>query len=171
VVVVGDQRTALIRARGLRVEVLPGEPAVATEQLEARIRTEHIRAEERSRAAAIARAQPFYPDTTTGRRQAWMREQIALAIESPDGKAPERGLDQAELLERIRAEERERIAAWWDDTEARSAEAHDVYQREAHRRGDIRHPDAYADLSEATKEWDRVLVRWVAAAIRARGKP
>lgn len=49
----------------------------------------------------------------------------------------------------------------WADTEARSAEAHAVYQKEAHRRIDVRHPDSYNDLSEATKEWDRVLVRWV----------
>lgn len=61
----------------------------------------------------------------------------------------------------------EEAAIWWDDTEARSAEAHAVYQQEAHRRGDVRHHDDYAQLPEATKEWDRVLVRWVAAAIRA----
>lgn len=52
------------------------------------------------------------------------------------------------------------LVMWWCDTEARSSEAHAVYQEEAHRRGDVRHPDAYADLSEPTKEWDRVLVRW-----------
>lgn len=66
----------------------------------------------------------------------------------------------------IRSSEKERLASWWDDTEARSAEAHAVYQQEAHRRGDVRHPDAYEDLSDATKEWDRVLVRWVASTIR-----
>lgn len=66
-----------------------------------------------------------------------------------------------------RAVECERIAKYWDDTETRSAEAHAIYQEEAHRRGDIRHPDAYVDLSESTKEWDRVLVRWVARSIRA----
>lgn len=49
----------------------------------------------------------------------------------------------------------------WGETEARSAEAHAVYQEEAHRRGDVRHPDLYEDLPELTKEWDRVLVRWV----------
>lgn len=67
-------------------------------------------------------------------------------------------------------EYRERIARWWDDTEARSAEAHEVYQIEAHRRGDVRHPDAYAELKDSTKEWDRVLVRWVAATIRGRSE-
>ena len=64
----------------------------------------------------------------------------------------------------------EGLLAFWSDTEARSAEAHAVYQTEAHRRGDVRHPDAYADLSEATKEWDRVLVRWVAETIRSWGE-
>lgn len=73
-------------------------------------------------------------------------------------------------IEGAKTVERERIACWWDDTEARSAEAHAVYQMEAHRRGDVRHPDAYADLSEATKEWDRVLVRWVAESIRKAGR-
>lgn len=42
-----------------------------------------------------------------------------------------------------------------------SAQLHDVYQKEAHRRGDVRHPDSYADLSDETKEWDRVLARWI----------
>jgi histidine triad (HIT) family protein len=42
-----------------------------------------------------------------------------------------------------------------------SARFHDIYQKEAHRRGDVRHQDAYEDLPEATKEWDRVLARWV----------
>lgn len=47
------------------------------------------------------------------------------------------------------------------DLEALSARLHDVYQKEAHRRGDTRHADLYADLSEDTKEWDRVLARWI----------
>lgn len=47
------------------------------------------------------------------------------------------------------------------DIEVLSARLHDVYQKEAHRRGDIRHADAYEDLSEETKEWDRVLARWI----------
>lgn len=45
--------------------------------------------------------------------------------------------------------------------EALSARLHEIYQAEAHRRGDVRHADAYDDLPEATKEWDRVLARWV----------
>lgn len=49
------------------------------------------------------------------------------------------------------------------DEEALSARFHDIYQKEAHRRGDVRHADAYEDLSDATKEWDRVLARWVVA--------
>jgi hypothetical protein len=45
--------------------------------------------------------------------------------------------------------------------EALSARLHDIYQKEAHRRGDVRHADAYEDLADATKEWDRVLARWI----------
>lgn len=47
------------------------------------------------------------------------------------------------------------------ELEALAARFHDIYQVEAHRRGDVRHPDPYEDLSELTKEWDRVLARWV----------
>lgn len=42
-----------------------------------------------------------------------------------------------------------------------SARLHDIYQQEAHRRGDVRHADDYDDLAEETKEWDRVLARWI----------
>lgn len=42
-----------------------------------------------------------------------------------------------------------------------SARLHDVYQKEAHRRGDIRHHDDYYDLPDMTKEWDRALARWI----------
>ena len=59
------------------------------------------------------------------------------------------------------------LIAYWQDTEARAADFHTVYQVEAHRRGDVRHPDDYAELSEASKEYDRVLARWVAAAMAA----
>ena len=45
--------------------------------------------------------------------------------------------------------------------EALSARLHEIYQAEAHRRGDVRHADAYEDLPDATKEWDRVLARWI----------
>jgi hypothetical protein len=47
------------------------------------------------------------------------------------------------------------------DIEMLSAALHSVYQAEAHRRGDVRHADRYEDLPEATKEWDRVLARWI----------
>jgi hypothetical protein len=49
---------------------------------------------------------------------------------------------------------------WVEDLASR---LHDVYQKEAHRRGDVRHAEKYEDLSEATKEWDRVLARWIMA--------
>ena len=45
--------------------------------------------------------------------------------------------------------------------EVLSARFHAIYQKEAHRRGDVRHQDRYEDLPEPTKEWDRVLARWV----------
>lgn len=45
--------------------------------------------------------------------------------------------------------------------EALSARLHDIYQKEAHRRGDVRHAERYEDLPDATKEWDRVLARWI----------
>jgi len=47
------------------------------------------------------------------------------------------------------------------DLESLSARLHEVYQKEAHRRGDVRHHDADDDLSEEVKEWDRVLARWI----------
>lgn len=77
------------------------------------------------------------------------------------------GCTRAAMSQAVLAE-REACARWWDDTEARAAEAHAVYQMEAHRRGDVRHAESYNDLPEATKEWDRVLVRWVADQIRQR---
>jgi hypothetical protein len=48
-----------------------------------------------------------------------------------------------------------------DDIEQLSARLHDIYQKEAHRRGDVRHADAYHELDEDVKEWDRVLARWI----------
>lgn len=52
---------------------------------------------------------------------------------------------------------------WGKDpaVEKLSSQLHDIYQIEAHKRGDVRHPDKYEDLSEGTKEWDRVLARWI----------
>jgi hypothetical protein len=47
------------------------------------------------------------------------------------------------------------------DLELLSARLHEVYQKEAHRRRDVRHADAYEDLPDDTKEWDRVLARWI----------
>lgn len=67
---------------------------------------------------------------------------------------------------------RNAAAGWFvNDIEHASSKAHDAYQVEAHRRGDVRHADAYEDLSDATKEWDRVLCRWAAATIRALPDP
>lgn len=57
------------------------------------------------------------------------------------------------------------------DLEELSARFHDIYQKEAHRRGDVRHHDDYAALPEATKEWDRVLARWVLEHFQPRFDP
>lgn len=57
------------------------------------------------------------------------------------------------------------------DVEALSSRLHDVYQLEAHRRGDVRHDDDYATLSEDTKEWDRVLARWILRNFAPRFSP
>ena len=72
--------------------------------------------------------------------------------------------------ERIKDNALEEAAKIFDSPETietMSAHAHDAYQAEAHRRGDVRHADKYDDLSEPTKEWDRVLCRWAAREIRA----
>ena len=44
---------------------------------------------------------------------------------------------------------------------------HAIYQKEARRQGDIRHPDEYAKLSENTKEYDRVLARYIITLLAA----
>jgi hypothetical protein len=105
-------------------------------------------------------------------------DRFCLRAERWDGhtdkdKYPEhRFVSLAALLDKVRdgavAEERRALQDYWSDIEARSADAHAAYQAEAHRRGDVRHADAYADLPEATKEWDRVLIRWILAALAAR---
>jgi hypothetical protein len=60
------------------------------------------------------------------------------------------------------------IAMHEQELEELSSRLHDIYQKEAHRRHDasgdkIWHADNYDDLSEETKEWDRVLARWILA--------
>ena len=47
------------------------------------------------------------------------------------------------------------------DVESLSAKFHEIYMIEARRQGDVRHKDAYADLPENIKEFDRVLARYV----------
>jgi len=57
----------------------------------------------------------------------------------------------------------------WAEIEKLSAKFHDIYQQEAKRQSDlgllgldeVRHPDKYEDLPECTKEYDRVLARYV----------
>jgi hypothetical protein len=42
-----------------------------------------------------------------------------------------------------------------------ASKLHDVYIEEAKRQGDVRHKEAYADLPENIKEYDRVLARYI----------
>ena len=46
---------------------------------------------------------------------------------------------------------------------------HEVYQKEAHRQKDVRHPEKYEDLPENIKEYDRVLAKqiliWIDSAV------
>ena len=48
-----------------------------------------------------------------------------------------------------------------DGIESLAAEFHRVYQAEAKRQGDVRHKDAYDDLAENIKNFDRALARHV----------
>lgn len=48
-----------------------------------------------------------------------------------------------------------------------AAQFHDIYQQEAKRQGDVRHKDAYTELPENVKEFDRVLARHVIQMILA----
>lgn len=45
--------------------------------------------------------------------------------------------------------------------EALAEKLHEIYQQEAHRQGDVRHKDDYADLPDNIKEFDRVLARYI----------
>lgn len=73
-----------------------------------------------------------------------------------------------ERLKDVAERQREACASWFvSNLENAAADAHAAYQREAHRRGDVRHADNYDDLPDATKEWDRVLCRWASDAVRA----
>ena len=45
---------------------------------------------------------------------------------------------------------------------------HEIYQEEARRQGDVRHPDDYYELPENIKEFDRVLARYHLQAIEER---
>ncbi len=45
--------------------------------------------------------------------------------------------------------------------ETLSAQLHNIYQQEASRQGDVRHSNLYADLRDSTKEFDRVLARFI----------
>jgi hypothetical protein len=47
------------------------------------------------------------------------------------------------------------------DVETLAAKFHEIYQVEAKHQGDVRHKDAYADLPENIKKFDRVLARYV----------
>lgn len=73
----------------------------------------------------------------------------------------------AEYISQLLRLQREACAtAFVSDLEGAAAAAHAAYQEEAHRRGDVRHADAYSDLPDSTKEWDRVLCRWASALVR-----
>lgn len=49
------------------------------------------------------------------------------------------------------------------NVEALAAEIHAVYQEEAHRQVDAKHPDNYNLLPEKLKNYDRAVARWVIA--------
>ena|SRR5437899_12478905 len=55
-----------------------------------------------------------------------------------------------------------------DGIESSAAEFHQVYQAEAKRQGDVRHKDAYDDLAENIKDFDRALARHVLRLIALR---
>jgi len=47
------------------------------------------------------------------------------------------------------------------DIEQLSSRLHDIYQKQANASDVVRHSDNYEELSEHTKEYDRVLARWI----------
>lgn len=118
------------------------------------------------RDAAIARAEKAEAQVRedTGRLDDWSARLVRA--EEQTNKYERNWYDARAERDAALAQVKQ-LREFWADLEARSADAHAVYQAEAHRRGDVRHPDAYADLSEATKEWDRVLVRWVQSTLPA----
>jgi len=75
--------------------------------------------------------------------------------------------DVDRLVQRATRLRREIWKFAYQDLEELSAQLHQVYQEEAHRRGDVRRSDSYDELSEMTKEWDRVLARWIQERLRA----
>lgn len=48
-----------------------------------------------------------------------------------------------------------------DEVESLSAILHEIYMKEAERQGDVRHDWDYSKLKESTKEYDRVLARYI----------
>ena len=55
-----------------------------------------------------------------------------------------------------------------DEIEELSVKLHEIYQIEAKRQGDVRHSDDYYSLSENTKEYDRVLARFIISYAKER---
>lgn len=71
-------------------------------------------------------------------------------------------LDRRELLGRIVDETKRRILEIPDELiESLARAIHDVYQIEAKRQDDVRHPDDYGDLPESVKDYDRALAKWL----------
>lgn len=62
---------------------------------------------------------------------------------------------------RVPAPSAEREAEPMDELDQLAAELHWVYQAEAKRQGDVRHPERYADLPENIKQYDRVLAKFI----------
>jgi hypothetical protein len=48
-----------------------------------------------------------------------------------------------------------------------AASFHEVYQAEANRQGDVRHPNDYNELPENIKDYDRALARFVITLLDA----